>query len=143
MKPRPLYRSFTFWAGIFMLIFLAVAWVDSKKYYSFGIAEWKGEKLEVSSVDDTVGFTAIGTRDRGWSWSVGRSDTDSMSLAEWDSPFLWPRFETWPLQDSKMTYQLVLPYLLIVALVIVGWGSILLWRTRRIRRAIRSAPAAP
>jgi hypothetical protein len=149
MKAKPLYRSATFWLGLFVLGFLLRVRGDSMRYWSEGYcATAQGRVvrfalasscLEFQTWRDPLAFGHVFMREKFRDGPV-------------EHGMFWPRFDVMPSQSPlfarRMTApvgsplidlrpdvsRLVLTYEFVIAVWLCLWLGLLLWRARRIRR---------
>jgi hypothetical protein len=131
MIPRPLHRWKSFWLGVFVLAFLAWAWVRSMSYVE-GIFWMTGKH----SINAGQAFGSVFLN-----WDGSRPPTTRpifvwvQEVAPVGEPWLHKavNVETYPRQ-----LQLTVAHWFLILLVLLHWAAFLLWRGRRLRHlAIR------
>lgn len=138
VKPRPLYRSLTFWSGILVMIFLSSAWVDSNH---FGINLRRHvlgtQYIVVHGQNRVLLITATGPVVNSQN-EMRRSPTKAArNFAEAFPPFRFRAVEarapSTGFVESK-GHLVNFPHWLLLLAVALPWSGLLLWRARRIRR---------
>ena len=142
MRPRPLYRSLTFWSGILVVTFLCWGWRDSLRQETD--ASW-GSVFVVNAQS----YIGVGRSPSHPSFGYGRSGPSGSSGLT-PPPFLarggkeWAdhtgrdlksRLESsWSLDPGF--WSLFIPHWLLVTCATLLWSGLLLWRARRMKRAV-------
>ena len=162
VHPRPLYRSLTFWSGIFVMGFICWVWRDSLTHQAHANSGAYSLMNNVSVVllhyNSDRPPAAAGSRFSSSHEAfppelyidgplfpapafVRGSLLPGMVYDPWqvteadDSQTGWMHFR--PPED----WLLVLPHWLFLLAVALPWAGLLLWRAKRIRKAILPAPA--
>lgn len=158
MTPRPFYRSLTFWSGMLVMMFICWVWWDSFRNYS---GAHLGGALSVGS---RQGFVEVDRSDEGTPWGGKRVKLAGKMPAKLfpkpallrgggdilDDPAEYLRWEeqmrSAPDQVTRARIdmatfpgshlKLLVPHWLLLLAVLLPWSGFLLWRSRRIRRAI-------
>lgn len=145
MKPRPLYRSLTFWSGILVLGFIAWAYWDSKSNST-------SASIPPYTLASTYG-TVVLWKDLGGQRGFGRSAVGPLDVAPSIAPLFLRGGEGYDSRPgSPPTFRdvmshlmkfeldsswiLLLPHGLLLFAVALPWSLLLFWRARRIKKAI-------
>lgn len=157
MKARPLYRSLTFWSGIFVMGF--IAWAGCFSMARYLTVNWGRNRLAIehgyltwttnpsySPMDLRHHIARIPADNVGQFSYFDRPvllhglDSDRNSLkyfvGEWAS-FTDDMNEGAMLQAPLGAWMLILPLWCVLLATAVVWCGLILWRDRRIRRAER------
>ena len=140
MKPRPLYRSLTFWAGVFVIGSIFWGWWDSMRAFS-------GFRFASCWANQAAGGVAMGLqRPRSSHSSMYRYATKAdvlrlsgpnggiaFALEVKHSVTPFPR----PFATSHKGGGIFLPHWLVLLAAIFVWSGLLLWRGMRNRAASR------
>jgi hypothetical protein len=126
MLPRPFYRWKSFWLGVFVLAFLAWAWVRSMSYVE-GIL-WMTGKHSIS------GGQAFGSVSLNWDGAPPPASRPMWIWVHEAAPAGEPwlnkavNAETYPRQ-----LQLTAAHWFLILLFLLPWTAFLLWRIRRMK----------
>ncbi|QJE95972.1 hypothetical protein [Luteolibacter luteus] len=147
MKPRPLYRSITFWSGVFVMSFLFWgSWLSQGMYRSLAY-----DPYAVASADGVLHISRSPGYSSGDRWSTTRFP----SVKTWERfpPPLFLRGKGEPVSSpepprlfreiakvamsgqSPGAWVLAIPHWLIIFAAGLSWSVLLLWRARRTKKA--------
>lgn len=136
MKPRQLHRSITFWSGIVVII-LVLAWCHSLSYTAgFGFST--SERL--ISTYQHHGEVSFDIHKALYPAKSGNLNGFIEPAKKWKGSFPKPLYELSesPFAEGYRSIVIIIPHWLILAFVALPWSLFLLWRARRISKAVIS-----
>lgn len=154
MKPKSLCRSLIFWSGIFVMGFICWSWRDSMHLHRYALHG----SLSIGQCEGEVIVCREAGARRSFYWDLsdltrevrafpaplfvrGSDAADQMfDMMEFDRMTIRDQTISATRHRSPQNWVLLLPHWLILLAVILPWSGLLLWRTRRIRRANRFLP---
>jgi hypothetical protein len=143
-----LRRSFAFWAGVLVMGFLLWAWQDSLRHGT----RWAAGRYEGHSSrggvlllrNDRPSAQGIDRGPLGWGGEGsslprpflmrGQGVPDTQTCATVNGETLWEIYREVMPYKSRGAWVAYVPYWLMVAVAGAGWGAVMLWRARRLRR---------
>lgn len=134
MKPKPLYRSMTFWFGILVIGFICLAWWDSRRVgrgmniHQFGFVH-AGNQLHITFEPDLLGQIWKPDFTRGGVPAIPVGD--AFPKLDWGPIMVTDAVTSRPRRIGSI---LVIPHWLPLLAFALPWTGLLLLRARRIRR---------
>ena len=131
--PRSLHRSLTFWLGIFGVVSICWAWMDSMQHRSIMIAAGGPPLRFIESSAAAIRYQAMDNTGLGWEFSRGEEGSARWCPApvfrEASGDAFGPAYED--------TYTTIIPYWVILALSLLCWLLLFLLRARRLHAAAK------
>jgi hypothetical protein len=134
MSPRPLYRWKSFWIGLFILAFLAWAWVGSMKR-ALIITPWDQSRVSMTSISGRFEIWLMNANLLRDTRGIQGYRPDPKSLHWFAVPV---RVETAPVGRSVSV-----AYWLVSLLFFGSWASFITWRWRRQRQHLAMMSELP
>jgi hypothetical protein len=134
MPPRPLHRWKSFWLGVFVVVFLGWAWVRSMGYRDNVGVLWDADAFILSSGSATVaaGIGNIGE-------VVGRTFLTSHGASPAENWF--PQYFLFREVDGEKAIEVA--HWLLLLLFLLPWTTVLIWRSRRMKRLAPGSAGLP
>ena len=149
-----LHRSITFWSGLLVMGFVCWAWRDSLGHDSY--ASWK----DLSFANSESRFYISQIPGQSSPFVAGREGAERHDLGFHSLPLPFvargqgavappypddsATFEEWTKRGWNTlpvgSWQLCIPTWLILLAVAIPWTALMLWRVRRRKRAVLTAP---
>lgn len=133
------HRSKLFWFGLIALAFLLWAWADSRTN-SF-MMKWQSASMGLSASH----YASLITLGRVQDGIIYGPADNKIHFQRNHIAKLHPRFPSFRTYETRipsgLSQSVSIPYWSIVALHLTTWCTVLIWRRRRVRKALSSTAA--
>jgi hypothetical protein len=166
VKPKPLYRSITFWSGLLVMAFIVWAWADSQKVISVGTI---GSPMAIHGHSGIMIRKTHATGTGAWRLPIRNFYEDHVISDLFPPPFSFATAvdalerkseihntlpdhrrdgalpirivaEYWAPEGIQRNRTFFIPHWLLLLAVALPWSGLLIWRARRIRRGSPPIP---